>query len=94
MSAPDWTTYVIAYMHRCVIGFLHAYYAFISTTLGKISVDFWIVIVEPSCSTWNFVIRCTLWTLKYDVLACDRSGIFPLYIININKNSDFCLLFL
>ena len=21
MSAPDWTTYVIAYMHRCVIGF-------------------------------------------------------------------------
>ena len=45
MSAPDWIAYVIAYMQQaayitaytrwCVIGFLHAFYAFISTTLGK-----------------------------------------------------------
>ena len=35
MSTPNWTTFVIAYMRRCVIGFLHAFYAFISMALGK-----------------------------------------------------------
>ena len=78
MLVLDWITCVITHTYRHAIG---------SCILSMLlfqwhSVNFYWslhMIVEPSGSTWHFVIDSTLWTWLNDVLACDKSKIFPLY---------------
>ena len=69
-------------------------FIFLFNDTWKISLGFWMVMVETSSSTWRFVIGHMLWTWYYDVSACGRSKIFPPYNINCYHNSVFLEIFL
>ena len=52
-------THAVMWLAFCILFF---FLMFLFPDTWQISVGSWMVMVETSCSTWRFVIGCTLWT--------------------------------